>query len=907
MELKVELIAKLDNLLANLDKAQSKLEAFGERATKAGKTLSVSVTAAITALGVASLRSYSQLDSLERGLLTLEKTAPNVQKRLSELREVAKLPGLGFNEAVQGDIRLRSAGLSADLAKRSMIAFGNAVATVGGGKAQLDGVLLALTQIQSKGKVSAEEINQINERVPQIRVAMKDAFGTADTEALGKMNVDATSFINGIVAQLEKLPQATGGIGNGWENFTDNIVMGASTIGRAIDQSFAITDKMNALGDAIGRATEWFQGLSPAVQGTALTVAALVAATGPLLLTIGFLSSNVLPALRAGLLLTQAAIAGITAPIALAVAGIAALAYVIYSNWAEIKAFISSSGLLDTALETIAAAWESIKALFNAGIEVIKAAWDKIKIFVVPVVKLALAQVTAVAKTLLGILGGVFKTFTGILTGDWTKAWEGIQAIFGNIWNGILDLALNGVKSLSSILAKGLEVLGLDSWAAKVKAGASSIEGLANRIKVSLPAATKALKDFNKEAAPTGPATTTGANKTFGTGISKEALDAAKDLVKKYREEVLLIGKNAEQKELQSLKTKYDEERAIIKAAGLSTSDIDRVYADKRLEITKKYADQRRDLERGLANDLALLGKEGREKDLISVDQWYNDQKAKIEALGGDLETLNALYAGKKKEVNATYDGQENGKLFDAKIARFDKSQAEVATADLDSWLSTMKDRVVKGSADMGSVMAVYAEKFKATQLLVNLQALNDGVLATFAGFKENLTGALSGGLEALLTGGNVLQALGSGFLKAMAGFLGQFGDQLIKFALAAQAFEALKKAVFLGGPISAGAAIGLLAAGIALKGIAGAISKSMGGKVPELANGGIAYGDTLARVGEYSGASSNPEVIAPLNKLKGLLGGSQQSVQLAGEFRLDGADLVLAYERAKRNNGRSF
>jgi hypothetical protein len=39
-----------------------------------------------------------------------------------------------------------------------------------------------------------------------------------------------------------------------------------------------------------------------------------------------------------------------------------------------------------------------------------------------------------------------------------------------------------------------------------------------------------------------------------------------------------------------------------------------------------------------------------------------------------------------------------------------------------------------------------------------------------------------------------------------------------------------------------------------------------------EFANGGIVYGETLATVGEYAGARNNPEVIAPLNKLKNIL-----------------------------------
>ena len=51
------------------------------------------------------------------------------------------------------------------------------------------------------------------------------------------------------------------------------------------------------------------------------------------------------------------------------------------------------------------------------------------------------------------------------------------------------------------------------------------------------------------------------------------------------------------------------------------------------------------------------------------------------------------------------------------------------------------------------------------------------------------------------------------------------------------------------------------------------ALTSFWNNKVPSFADGGLIYGETLARVGEYPGAASNPEVIAPLNKLKGLIG----------------------------------
>lgn len=194
----------------------------GLSAAAAGASATFAAFGAAIAGSLSILRSYAEFDGLVRGLKTLDGTADATAARLAKLRDVAKVPGLGFEEAVRGDIKLRAVGLSADLSEKSMRAFGNALATVGGGASDLDGVLLALTQIAAKGKVSAEEINQISERVPQVRAAMKAAFGTADTEALAKSGISAVGFIEKLVAELGKLPKVMGGARNAVDNFDDS-------------------------------------------------------------------------------------------------------------------------------------------------------------------------------------------------------------------------------------------------------------------------------------------------------------------------------------------------------------------------------------------------------------------------------------------------------------------------------------------------------------------------------------------------------------------------------------------------------------------------------------------------------------------------------------------------------------
>ncbi len=84
----------------------------------------------------------------------------------------------------------------------------------------------------------------------------------------------------------------------------------------------------------------------------------------------------------------------------------------------------------------------------------------------------------------------------------------------------------------------------------------------------------------------------------------------------------------------------------------------------------------------------------------------------------------------------------------------------------------------------------------------------------------------------------------------------------------------------------------GIVGLAVAAAGVA-ALEGMWQSKVPEFANGGIVYGNTIARVGEYSGARSNPEVIAPLNKLKSLLGNDNNDYSGNVAFEIRGDKLV--------------
>lgn len=93
---------------------------------------------------------------------------------------------------------------------------------------------------------------------------------------------------------------------------------------------------------------------------------------------------------------------------------------------------------------------------------------------------------------------------------------------------------------------------------------------------------------------------------------------------------------------------------------------------------------------------------------------------------------------------------------------------------------------------------------------------------------------------------------------------------------------------------MAAHAAIPFAGYGIAAGFVAAMMATVTAAGVPMLANGGLATGPTLAMVGEYAGASGNPEVIAPLDKLRGMLAESAAPIDFSKvEFKIKGRELV--------------
>jgi len=108
-----------------------------------------------------------------------------------------------------------------------------------------------------------------------------------------------------------------------------------------------------------------------------------------------------------------------------------------------------------------------------------------------------------------------------------------------------------------------------------------------------------------------------------------------------------------------------------------------------------------------------------------------------------------------------------------------------------------------------------------------------------------------------------------------------------------------------LGGPLSKTLGPGAIAVAGAAGAGAAVLFNTMLNKVapPKLAQGGLAYGPTMATVGDNRNARVDPEVIAPLSKLKGMLDGGGSPYILT--TRVAGSDLLVIMEKARNINSR--
>jgi hypothetical protein len=298
------------------------------------------------------------------------------------------------------------------------------------------------------------------------------------------------------------------------------------------------------------------------------------------------------------------------------------------------------------------------------------------------------------------------------------------------------------------------------------------------------------------------------------------------------------------------------KEAVINKASNEELSAIEATYAQKSINFQQQIEDKK----------LAI-----RQASLKRGEQLTEaDQKAKKKVL--DTEFQNEMDAIQNK-LSAQLKGNRKEPLQQAQnyneaIAGYILMAMEAGrTAEQ---IEKLQDKI----NNLNSSAAGTAAAFTPIADILNNLATN-----TLVEFGTQIGNLLSGGQFSI-----------DGFLGMIANALIQIGTHLVmisKLFLAVDALFASKGAL---AALSIPIGLAAIVAGAALK---GAISKKQ--DVKAFASGGIVSGPTMGLIGEYPGAKSNPEVVAPLDKLKDMIGG-----QGGGSFVLKGQDLVLAMNRSE-------
>lgn len=119
------------------------------------------IAVAFTAAAKAGVEYNMTVDRLTRSFESLLGSQQAAAAHLQELRAFAARTPFEFEDVAHASQRFQNMGLAAKEVVPTLTAVGNAVAAAGGGSDEINRVSLALAQMGAKGKVSAEELNQL--------------------------------------------------------------------------------------------------------------------------------------------------------------------------------------------------------------------------------------------------------------------------------------------------------------------------------------------------------------------------------------------------------------------------------------------------------------------------------------------------------------------------------------------------------------------------------------------------------------------------------------------------------------------------------------------------------------------------------------------------------------------------
>ena len=841
------------------------ITAFSQKSLAVGRGISLGFTAPLMAIGATAVNAAADFDSLERALSGIMGGANAAAGEMVKLKEAAKLPGLGFEEAVRGSVNLQAVGLSADEARKTLIGFGTAIAASGGGAENLASVTKQLTQMISKNRILQEDFGILQENVPLIGDALEKAFGTRNIEKVRATGIAAEDFNMRLVGALQTLPAviaATGGLRNNLDNFKDSLKFAQVELGKAILKNIDLEGVLQSVTQTIEDFLTVWGEMSEGTQKLIVASAKYVAIGGALAWIIGQIGSAVgtLTMAFGGLIRFMATYDKLTGIIKITTGGwitivlaaAAAIGLFAYNIYQANKPIDDLSGYLSSSAKAMQK--EMTQLQFNFKLINDTNTSNSLRLKLINEIKNKYGQYLPDLKTEQDYLNNITKVMT-VLNTELTKKFNIMRL------QGVADKQLErSVQLLDKERTLNEDLQKIREKNRKLETGGFGF--------------------FNAIGA---------------IGSSRQIGKIYNELEKVKKESVIIEDAwKKTSKELEDLIGVVPVLNQELFGDTESGGGIGKVKTQFELleEELKKTEEQYKNVvltQGALSADAIKL--EARYYELLNTLQGVNREWDKIENREFDIKPLPQSNAPKTEQENfaEVFTPEITKKIQSSTGFLNGQSKSMKDLADSSKEVSTIVDDIAKKNS-LGKI-GESAEKTRAKIKLTvdQLSDLNESIKQVFDEMLGNMAINLGEELGKALAGaGFSIRSV----LMPVADALIQFGKLAIQAGVAALGIkEALTK---LGG-------VGAIAAGVALVALGTFVKSKLA--PPKLAKGGLAFGPTMAVVGDNRGASYDPEVIAPLSKLKGMLGDTGFNGVL--ETRISGNDLIILLNRSQKGLNR--
>jgi uncharacterized coiled-coil protein SlyX len=347
--------------------------------------------------------------------------------------------------------------------------------------------------------------------------------------------------------------------------------------------------------------------------------------------------------------------------------------------------------------------------------------------------------------------------------------------------------------------------------------------------------------------------------------------------------------------EIDSRKKAYDDAYAKYSSATDEVlANAERVLGELWAKEKKAWDDKQSEDARLMANIYAMRQKAvqdiiaSRKQEIVINNEVAETTKQEIGLIGSLEASLQRLEKAKKQATS------------ESEIATLNSQIAELRTEiqRLDEVMPAF-ERVATVTANVGNALNGLKSMgpIKTTSLIpiepAEVEEVSKDLVATLTTMSNSISNAMVSVGTAIGEGiGSAIRGEDFNPIQTLANIIGDLLQSLGKALLSyAATILAVKMALNSLNPyVAAAAGVVAIAAGAALKAV---VSKPV-----KLATGGLAYGPTLAVVGDNPGASNDPEVIAPLSKLGTMLGGQRMELMGDVEFVIHGDTMRAVLNR---------